>query len=1325
MKTEPRTPAFPAIGDTVADRFLLTRQAGAGGMGVVFAAQDLVSREQVAVKVLATKFTEDTASAVQRFMREAELLAELRHPRIVRYIGHGLTDSEIPFLAMEWLDGEDLAQRLARQPLTTADSVALCRRLAEGLRVAHERGIIHRDIKPANIFLRNGKIEDVVLMDFGIARRGRQLRGLTQTGFLIGTPDYMAPEQARSQRDIGPAADVFAIGCLLYECLAGRPPFCAEQIAAVVAKILFDAAPKLTATRPHISPQLSDLVDRMLAKEPEQRPQNAGELHDALLVVEELLMQQGTPLAATQPAGVPSPIALEQEQQLVCVIVGVADFHISTAATQEHQATLLLPDHLIGELRQLLSSYDAHVETLGEGMFVVVLTARSDMVATDQVAQAARCALLLRSHVHHSFRLSLATGRGQLAGQRPLGDALDRALALLGSTSPGQALAGNDPVSSAESGQPLLLDETSAGLLDSRFQLRRITTSVYELDSESLSADIKRPLLGKPTPCVGRERELAILEALWNSVREEEGSCLALVTGSPGVGKSRIRHEFIRRIAARGEPYQVWSGRGELMSAGASYSILAQALRQMAGVSDEQPPQLQFEQLRQRLGQRLPNGDLNRVTQFVAEICGIPVAAPIEVLQAARQDARLLGEHVCSALVALIRAECAEAPLLLVLDDLHWGDTLTVRLIDSVLAKVGDCPLMVLALARPEVDTIFPRLWADRRRQDLRLELLSRKACERLIRQVLGGQLSSDACNRLINQAGGNALFLEELIRAAAEGKTDELPSTVLAMLQSRVQSLETGPRRTLRAASVYGERFSYSGVAALLAASESHSLLERGLSALLDQEIIEEQNQRGQAGDRQFSFHHNLIREAAYSLLSDEQKQLLHSHAGDYLERAGEPSALVIAEHFVRSGQSSRAGIYFLRASEQAHRGGDSDAVKRLAARGLQCQPDKPTYIGLLALVSQSHLWKSEWAAAATYGEQVLALAAPGSPAFGVAAAAILCDTWPHRKARFLDVFDAVVRAEPSPGAIATHAFAMAIGIWVLDLAGEALLSQHYLLQLHKLVEPVLESDPLARAWMQRAHVHREAWIHCNPWRGREYSYVARSSFLAALHQRSAVAMEAFVGINSFYLGDLVLAEQELLGTFAYRESLGLLSSLRSYYYIVVLLGLGRISDAQKEAAILLQISEEPSTRSVKGRAYFALAEIALHCGDSQTAKLQIERAIDFLDEAPMERCAAEFVRAASELSLGNTKQARMIAEQAMSESETRGWQVCCGMRSYVTLAMAQQACGDHEAARKTAAAAQAVIARVASGIPDSQARTRYLTEPAIHQQIEVLACT
>ena len=110
-------------------------------------------------------------------------------------------------------------------------------------------------------------------------------------------------------------------------------------------------------------------------------------------------------------------------------------------------------------------------------------------------------------------------------------------------------------------------------------------------------------------------------------------------------------------------------------------------------------------------------------------------------------------------------------------------------------------------------------------------------------------------------------------------------------------------------------------------------------------------------------------------------------------------------------------------------------------------------------------------------------------------------------------------------------------------------------------------------------------------------------------------------------------------------------------------------------------------------GRAYFAIAG---HCGHSQTAKRQIERAIDLLDEAPMERCAAQFVHAANELSRGNTRQARILAEQAMSEVEKYGWQVCCGMRSYVTLAMAQHACGDHAAARRTAAVAHAVLARV-----------------------------
>src|SRR5262249_44952407 len=147
----------------------------------------------------------------------------------------------------------DLGRRLARGPLDVRGALRVVRSAAEALAVAHRRGVVHRDLKPSNIFLRDGRLDRPVLLDFGIARPMRGVTKITATGAVIGTPDYMAPEQARGD-EIGPAADVFALGSVLYECLAGAPPFAAEHIATVLAKILFDDAPSIEALRPGLPP---------------------------------------------------------------------------------------------------------------------------------------------------------------------------------------------------------------------------------------------------------------------------------------------------------------------------------------------------------------------------------------------------------------------------------------------------------------------------------------------------------------------------------------------------------------------------------------------------------------------------------------------------------------------------------------------------------------------------------------------------------------------------------------------------------------------------------------------------------------------------------------------------------------------------------------------------------------------------------------------------------------------------------------------------------------------------------------------------------------
>ncbi|HEY0132556.1 MAG TPA: serine/threonine-protein kinase, partial [Nannocystis sp.] len=255
--------ADPPSQPVIAGRFVLERLLGAGNMGDVFLALDRETGQRVALKVLKPA---DAPPEIDRFIREAQLLTELRHPNIVAHVAHGVDVARGPYLAMELLEGEDLRQHLCRGRLSVGDTVALLHGVAAALAEVHRFGVVHRDLKPSNLFLRHGEPRNVVLLDFGIARRALRGGALTRTGAIVGTPEYMAPEQARGARGIGPPTDVFALGCVIHECLTGQPVFHGEHIAAVLVKILFEGPAPLE--RADVPDALAELLHRMLAKDP-------------------------------------------------------------------------------------------------------------------------------------------------------------------------------------------------------------------------------------------------------------------------------------------------------------------------------------------------------------------------------------------------------------------------------------------------------------------------------------------------------------------------------------------------------------------------------------------------------------------------------------------------------------------------------------------------------------------------------------------------------------------------------------------------------------------------------------------------------------------------------------------------------------------------------------------------------------------------------------------------------------------------------------------------------------------------------------------------
>jgi serine/threonine-protein kinase len=268
-------------GEIVAGRFEIDSLAGSGGMGAVYKARDRQTGLWVALKVLHGH----GASHAERFAREAQLLSELRHPGIVRFVGSGATASGEGFIVMEWLEGESLSERLKRGPLSLQDVLVLGTRVADALRPAHERGIVHRDLKPQNLFLEHGSIEHVKVLDFGIARVLDKGQKLTVTGAMLGTPGYMSPEQTTGKKEVDSRTDVYALGCVLFRAVTGRPVFEADDPFSILVRVTMEEAPRSSGIRPDVPPALDDLLARMLAMDPAARPRDAAAVLAELAVI--------------------------------------------------------------------------------------------------------------------------------------------------------------------------------------------------------------------------------------------------------------------------------------------------------------------------------------------------------------------------------------------------------------------------------------------------------------------------------------------------------------------------------------------------------------------------------------------------------------------------------------------------------------------------------------------------------------------------------------------------------------------------------------------------------------------------------------------------------------------------------------------------------------------------------------------------------------------------------------------------------------------------------------------------------------------------------
>jgi tetratricopeptide (TPR) repeat protein len=1317
-------------------------------MGTVYRARDRRTDGPVAVKLLSMHGPDTTP----RFEREIRALASLRHENIIAYVDHGATEDGEPYLAMEWVEGEDLADRLDRGRLSVASALALAAAAGRALGFAHKQGIVHRDLKPGNLVLPGGDVGRVKLLDFGIARVADATVALTGSGTTVGTPAYMAPEQARGEGMIDARADVFSLGCVLFECLTGRPPFVAAHPIAVLAKVLFEVPPPPSKLRPGLSPAVDALVLRMLSKDPALRPA------DGIAAAEEIEALGTEVLSEDELPSAPRPALTTHERRLVCVVLaaneedaggavgavdalgagglvgqaraapalqvsGAADRASGAGAPMRGMATTMAaaPAPLpTAALQKLADRHSARLEILSGGSVVAILAAPEP--PTDLAARAARCARAVRALLPRAS-VVLATGWDVLDGAQPVGHIIDRAGALLDRT--------DDRVLTPPAGGLVRICPMTLELLGGRFEVE-VDERGPLLGVERDPSAGARKLLGKPTPCLGRERELSELMRLFEECGEESAPRVALVLGPAGIGKTRLRVELLRRLREHSERASVWVARGDPMSAGSPFGLLAQVVRRAAGVESGDSAVERASKLDARVKRRVPPARAALVAEFLSELAGVTaLAEPSLQLTHARKNPLLMGDQMRRAWEDFLCAECAEGPVVLVLEDLHWGDLPTLKFIDAALRNLEGSPLFVLGFARPELEDLFPDIWKEHALFRIRLGALTRRACERLIQEVLGDKLSGERVARIVERSGGNAFFLEELIRAEAAGQR-ELPETVIAMVQVRVEALPEPERRVLRAASVFGDAFTPGGVAALLGQGGASLQIDALFADLTERELIAPRGAAGAAAPGEHAFRHAIVREAAYAMLTVRDRELGHRLAGEWLERAGGSDAVVLAEHFERGRAPERAMIWYMRAAEQALEGGDLSVVHERVHLATVCGASGEALGALLSLSAYAHEWQGQFVDAERSALQAIELLPRGSaPWFEAARQALMAAGRLGDEAVLGLVSDAILAS----GAAAQGASAMGAlteAVMRFSIAGRTDWAE----PLHARVEAFARAsetiDPKVLARINQARAYRSYLLQ-----GDIETYLARTAEAAASYEQAGDLRNAYyaggdLGYAQLEIGAYAEATATLCRVLEGADRMGLsgVTAVARKNLGMALARLGALDEAVEIEGEAITAFVAQHDRRMEGGARIYLAIIRLLRGESQAALNEARAAVEVLAASPPLRIYALAVLASANLACGLVPRALTAIRNLVAYRSERGVSLealgdSAEGESYIRLAHVEvlYASGQDDAAKEALQAARRRLLARAHKIKNPEWRAGFLGRVPHNERTLVLA--
>jgi tetratricopeptide (TPR) repeat protein len=656
------------------------------------------------------------------------------------------------------------------------------------------------------------------------------------------------------------------------------------------------------------------------------------------------------------------------------------------------------------------------------------------------------------------------------------------------------------------------------------------------------------------------------------------------------------------------------------------FAVLASALRQNLSISSAQSPEHQRQTLAGSVRALFGEGDADAVVVFLGELMGVRFSDEDHVpLRAARSDSRLMGDQIRNAWLAWLRAVTQHRPVLVVLEDLHWSDWPSVQLVGDALGELRDAPLMVLASSREDLHERLPGLWSGTEVTEIRLAPLADRAARRLVLQALGDETPEETVQALLRRAGGNAFFLEELMRAYAEGSWSWLPSSLLGMIQSRLDTLDTDARRVLRAASIYGGPFTERAVQALVGGPERDALVREWLQHLVDREIIRPRGASGPpSGEPEFVFRHELVREAAYATLTEPDRRLGHRLAASWLEARGASESATLGMHFELGEQYEQAARWYTRAAEETLQADDLDTSLRLADRALRCGADDEARGALHLLQAEVYRWKDDIVRAQRCAGEAVERIVPGTAQWfrAVSEHLVLSGVAGDHERLLGGVQSLEATSAEGPRAERQRLRAVCRGASQLVMAGQYALADR-LLQTASGGDT--DDDPVARARLQRTRAHRA--LHGGyPADALEHCMRARERFELAGDRRNACLEGVSEGQALLVLGAYERARARLEAAIEQAPQMGVAYPIHFARVLLsrVLACEGELQAARRMAEQALDWFAERGGARLEGVSRLYLGDILWQAQQPEAAEPQFRRAAHVLRAFPPRRAQA-----------------------------------------------------------------------------------------------------